>query len=109
MNFSFLWFASAALSNALVSAIWEGAVLVAGVYLCLRLLPGLSAAARSIVWLNVFVLLVLLHFVPVFAGRAAEPAAGPLPQVHLDLRWSLGVVGVWLALSVWRGAQLLLG
>jgi hypothetical protein len=109
MNFPFLWIASAGLANSLFSAVLEGAVLALGVYVCLRLLPGLSAAARSVVWLNVFVLLVLLHFVTVFAGHAPEPASGHLPQVHLDQRWSLGIVGVWLALSVWRGAQLLLG
>ena len=104
-----LSFLSASAAGALFSAIWEGAVLAVGVYLWLRLLPGLSAAARSVVWLNVFVLLVLLHFVPMFAGGPAVPASGHLPAVHLDLRWSLGVVGVWLALSLWRAGQLLLG
>jgi hypothetical protein len=102
-------FVSAGAASALLSAVWEGAVLALGVYLCLRLLPGLSAAARSIIWLNVFVLLVLLHFVPVFAGSPAGPASGHLPAVHVDLRWSLGIVGVWLALSLWRATQLTLG
>jgi hypothetical protein len=32
-----------------------------------------------------------------------------MTAVHLDLRWSLGVAGVWLALSLWRAGQLLLG
>ena len=104
-----LSFLSASAAGALFSAIWEGAVLAVGVYFCLRLLPGLSAAARSVVWLNVFILLVLLHFVPMFAGRPAVPPGRHLPAVHLDLRWSLGVAGVWLALSLWRAGQLLLG
>lgn len=104
-----LSFASASAAGALFSAIWEGAVLAVGVYFCLRLLPGLSAAARSVVWLNVFILLVLLHFVPMFAGSPAVPAGTRLPAVHLDPRWSLGVVGLWLALSLWRAGQLLLG
>jgi len=34
---------SAALAGSLVSAIWEGAILVLGVALCLRILPDLSA------------------------------------------------------------------
>ena len=102
-------FLSAGAAGALSSAIWEGAVLALGVYFCLRLLPGLSAAARSVVWLNVFVLVVLLHFVPVFAPRGANFAAGPMPAVHLDLRWSLGIAGVWLALSVWRAVQFVIG
>jgi hypothetical protein len=102
-------FLSAGVAGALLSAVWEGAVLALGVYVCLRMLPGLSAAARSVVWLNVFVLLVLLHFVPVFAPRGAEAAAGPAPGVHLDLRWSVGMVAVWVAFSLWRAMQLVLG
>ncbi len=102
-------FLSAGAASALFSAVWEGAVLALGVWLCLRLLPGLSAAARSVVWLNVFVLLVLLHFVPAFGGPAADLAGGPVRVVHLDMRWSLLIGGVWLALSLWRAAQLLLG
>ncbi len=104
-----LSFVSANAAGALFSAIWEGAVLALGVYLCLRLLPGLSAAARSVVWLNVFVLLVLLHFVPVFAGRQAGLASGSVPAIHLDLRWSLGLAVIWLALSLWRAVQLIIG
>ena len=104
-----LSFASAGAASALLSAVWEGAVLALAVYLGLRLLPGLSAAARSVIWLNVFVLLVLLHFVPAFAPAVAEVTGSRAPIVHLDPRWSLGIAGVWLALSVWRGVQLLIG
>ena len=100
---------SAGAAGALFSAIWEGAVLALCVGVCLRLFPRLSAAARSVVWLNVFVLLVLLHFVPVFTGRPADPVSSHLPAIHLDLRWSLGVVAVWLALTFWRAVQLVVG
>lgn len=104
-----LSFVSAGAASALFAAIWEGAVLALVVYVCLRLLPGLSAAARSVVWLNVFVLLALLHLVPVFAGRATGVSGGKLAAVHLDVRWSLGIALAWLALSLWRAAQLTLG
>ena len=104
-----LSFASAGAAGALFSAVWEGAVLVIGVYLCLRLLPGLSAAARSVVWLNVFVLLVLLHFVPAFAPAAPGIPGSHTPALHLDPRWSLGIAALWLALSSWRAVQLILG
>jgi hypothetical protein len=104
-----LGFVSANAAGALFSAIWEGAALALGVFLCLRLLPGLTAAARSIVWLNVFVLLVLLHFVPVFAGRSTDLTNGHVPAIHLDLRWSLGLAAIWLALSLWRAVQLMMG
>ena len=102
-------FGSATAAAALFSAIWEGAVLAASVVVCLRLLPRLSAAARSVVWLNVFVLLLLLDFVPAFAGRPAGSTSGQAPAVHLDWRWSLGIAAVWAGLSLWGAVQLVLG
>ena len=97
---------SAAAAGALFSAIWQGTLLVACVALCLRLLPGLSAAARSAVWFNVFVLLVLLHLVPAFPAQGSRVAGVPSSPIHLGLRWSLLVAGIWAALSLWRMAQL---
>jgi len=103
-----LSFVSAAAAGALFSAVWQGTVLALCVWLCLRLLPGLSAAARSLVWLNVFILLVLLHFVPAFAGRSGS-AISHLSPVHLDPRWSFALAGVWAALSLARAVQLMVG
>ena len=105
----FLLSLSAGAAGALFSAVWEGAVLALCVGVCLRLFPRLSAAARSVVWLNVFVLLVLLHFVPVLAGRPADPGSVHVPAIHLDLRWSVAVVALWLALSIWRAVQMIIG
>ncbi len=104
-----LSFVSANAAGSLVSAVWEGAVLAACVFVCLRLLPGLSAAARSVVWLNVFVLLALLHLVPVFAPSTEALTSARVPAVHLDLRWSLAVAAVWAAMSVWRAVQMVVG
>ena len=115
-----LWAAIAA--GNLVSAIWQGAVLAAAVALCLRLLPRLSAAARSLVWMNVFALLVLLHVLPMLggaagagiagssAGHGAGPVSGPASGLRLNLSygWSLAIAGAWMALSLWRAAQLAL-
>jgi hypothetical protein len=101
-------FVSAAAAGALFSAVWQGTALALCVWLGLRLWPGLSAAARSVIWLNVFILLVLLHFVPAFTGRAGG-AAGHLSPVHLDPRWSFAVSGVWAALSLVRAGQLAVG
>lgn len=99
---------SACATGALVSAMWQGAILTVAVALCLRLFPGLTAAARSVIWMNVFVLLAMLHFVPAFAHPAAQ-IAGEIPSVQLDLRWSLAVAVLWLALSVWKAVQLVTG
>src|ERR1700738_2894266 len=98
---------SAQATGALVSAVWQGALLAALVGLCLRMFPGLSAAARSVIWFNVFILLALLHLVPFVTG--SSPAAPHLAPhaVLLDLRWSLAVAGIWLAFSVFRAVQLI--
>ena len=99
---------SATTAGALFSAIWEGAVLAASVALCLRLIPRLSAAARSVVWTNVFLLLALLHVLP-FIGQHWTPGNGiSYPPLHLDLDWSVAIAGVWAMLSLWRGVQLIL-
>jgi beta-lactamase regulating signal transducer with metallopeptidase domain len=100
---------SATAAGALLSAVWEGAVLCACVVVSLRLLPSLSSAARSVVWLNVFVLLLLLHIVPAFTPHQTALDRAGTPTVHLDLRWSLAIAALWLALSLWRAAQLALG
>jgi beta-lactamase regulating signal transducer with metallopeptidase domain len=97
---------SASASSALFSAIWQGAVLAACVLVCLRLLPGLSAAARSLIWLNVFFLLILLHFVPMFALYRINAGPGNPSPIALDLRWSFVIAAVWASLSLWRAAQL---
>jgi hypothetical protein len=98
---------SAQATGALISAVWQGALLAALVGITLRLFPRLSPAARSVIWLNVFILLALLHLVPFANG------SGPAPHlasraVLLDTRWSLAVGAIWLTLSVFRAAQLVL-
>ncbi len=102
-------FASAAAVTNLIGAIWEGAVLAAGVLLCLRLLPRLSAASRSLVWLNVFLLLALLHVLPALGPHAAGLSRARGWQVDLDPRWSLAIASVWALLSLWKAAQLIAG
>jgi len=91
----------------LASAIWQGAILAAAVALCLHFLPRLSAASRSLVWLNVFLLIVVLHALPDFSSIA--PATTHSARIVLDLRWSIAIAAIWLALSLWRGGQLLVG
>ncbi|MFP5237326.1 MAG: M56 family metallopeptidase [Acidobacteriota bacterium] len=97
---------SATATGALVSAIWQGTLLAALVLIAVRLFPGLSAAARSIIWLNVFLLVAVLHLVPL-AMQASAAAADH--TFHLDPRWSLAVAAVWLALSLWRAGMLVAG
>ncbi len=100
---------SAGAATGLLAAIWEGALLAGLVWLALRLLPGLGAAARSAVWLNVFILVALLHLVSFVPGA---PVMGPAMTAHavrIDPRWSLLVAAVWVVLSLARAGQLAAG
>src|ERR1700748_1682040 len=94
------WFASSGEALArtagttLVTSIWQGAVIVCGLEICLRIMPRISAAPRFAIWAAGFgvaaglPLLALLHF---GASRAAATgvadsgvagnAAGPLFQL----------------------------
>ena len=89
-------------ASALLTAIWQGTLLALVVALCLRLLPGLSAAVRSAVWLAVFATVFALHFIPT-PHAAAQPHA-----VHAAPIWSLILAAAWLTLSLVRATQLLL-
>src|ERR1700677_3808858 len=98
--------AASAVGN-LFSAIWEGAALALCVVLCLRLFPGLSAAARSFIWMNVFLLLVLLHVVPFMGVHGDSASLGHPTLLHLSRVWSFVIAAIWVLLSLWRAAQLI--
>jgi len=89
-------------AGSLVAAAWEGLVLAGVVAVCLRMLPGITAAARSVVWTVVMLAVVGLPFLR-FGGSAV---GGVSRQVHLDERVGLGLVVVWALISLVRAAQL---
>src|SRR5208282_99029 len=91
-------FVSAAAVSNLISAVWQGTILALAVALCLRMLPGLSAAARSVVWMSVFLLLVLLHLLPMAVRQPSTLGAAHSAPIDLDLRWSLGIALAWALL-----------
>jgi len=107
--FHFMSLAAPMVASSLLSAIWEGAVLALCVLLCLRLLPRLSAAARSVIWMNVFLLLLLLQFVPWLTARVSTASSGRSAPFQFDLVWSFAVAAAWLLLSSMRGIQLIAG
>jgi len=98
-------------ASALVAAVWQGALLALMVWLCLRFVPGLSAAVRSAVWLCVFVLLVGLQIVPMVMHGVGSPAFAEKarPVFHLDPRWSVALAALWLSASAIRAVQLVQG
>ena len=97
---------SAAASGALVSAVWKGTVLAASVAICLHFVKGISASIRSILWTGVLLLVVLLHFVPLFNPMPGH-AATPGKTLHLGLIWSVAIAGLWVVFSLIRVAQLM--
>ncbi len=96
---------SAAAAAALVAAIWEGLCLAAAVALILRLLPGIPAAARSIIWSAVMLLVVALPFLH-FDNSGVAIASSPV-AIHIDERISLALIALWAAASLFRAAELI--
>lgn len=90
---------------ALASAIWQSAVLVLCVAVSLRFVPGITAAARSLIWSAVFLLTVGMPFARFSSGGSV--ASAPSVGLHLDPRWAVAVVAVWACLSALRLVRLL--
>jgi hypothetical protein len=88
---------------ALVAGVWEGCVLVAAVALMLRLMPRVSARARSVIWLAVLVLVVLLPFLHGVRGGGAVAAN----EVQAGFGWTLGLAAVWIFGSLVRAGRLI--
>jgi hypothetical protein len=96
---------SSVAAGALVAAIWQGVLLAGCVAVCLRLMPGVPARTRSIVWTAALAMVVLLPLLPGI-GRGAETVTGTHAAVRVGVSWALGLVVFWGVLSVIRAAQL---
>lgn len=104
---------------AAVTALWQGAVVAAGLAICLRLFRQVGAAHRFAAWAAGFSMLVALPFVPALANvlapgtdstlGAASPSLGSFasgslahPLLQLSDRWSLAIAALWLLLALAR-------
>jgi beta-lactamase regulating signal transducer with metallopeptidase domain len=58
--------------------------------------------------LNVLTLLVLLHLFPAFPAHWTSAQAIHTSPVRLDIYWSIPIAVIWVVLSLWKGAQLVL-
>jgi beta-lactamase regulating signal transducer with metallopeptidase domain len=105
-------------STALVAAIWEGFVLAACVALCLRLLPRIGAAARSLIWSAVLLLVLALPMLSLLPGvahsvalghAASSAAATTLHSLPLDDRWAFALAALWVCASLIRAVRLVRG
>ncbi len=90
----------------LVASIWQGLVVVGCVALVLRVLPGLTAAVRSVIWTAVLLLVVVGPAVSVGLRGGVGSVAGRGGLVHVSESWSLVLVAVWAAVSFLRLVQL---
>jgi beta-lactamase regulating signal transducer with metallopeptidase domain len=99
-----------------VAALWQGALVAAGLAICLRLAPRMAAAHRFVAWgvgYGVLASLQLLPFLARFTSGAGignpTVAIGSSPHAWLewDARWSLGFAVLWMALAALRTGDLL--
>ena len=95
-------------AGSVVAGLWQGVVLAAGVRICLRMMPKTTAAIRFAVWTAVFAVLALLPLLHAYGMRAGD-VAGRGAVVHVDVRWSFAIAGLWLAVSLVRGVRLAIG
>jgi beta-lactamase regulating signal transducer with metallopeptidase domain len=110
----FLHTASQTAAGAAISGTWQGLLLTAFVWICLKLLPGTTATLRYSVWAGAFAAATLL---PVFglvpASGAIDHLVGPSLHsqagnslIQLSPLWAFGIATLWLALSLLRGLGL---
>jgi hypothetical protein len=96
-------------ADSVVSGLWQGLVLAAVMGICLRLVPKTTAAIRFTVWTTVFAVLALLPLLHAYGLRGGSGAAGHGALVQVDVRWSLAIAALWLAISMVRAVKLVVG
>jgi beta-lactamase regulating signal transducer with metallopeptidase domain len=102
-------------ASAALTALWQGALLVCGLALCLRVAPRTSASHRFLLWAAAFMTLVSLTTLGLISGFASSSAVGSSiggagvassPWLRLDERWSVAIALLWAAASIARGVGL---
>jgi beta-lactamase regulating signal transducer with metallopeptidase domain len=97
-------------STALISSLWQGIVLAATIWVCLRLAPRTTASVRFVIWSAVFVAMALLPAVSMVIGHhsvvpaTTAPSIGP--TIVLDSRWALAIAALWACFAAVRLAML---
>jgi bla regulator protein blaR1 len=89
-------------AEVLISSLWQGLLLTACAWACLKLIPGLRASTRFTVWLIVFLLVALLPcFALMTGGGNAHPAsAASQTGLHLSAGWAYLIEGIWVLASL---------
>jgi Zn-dependent protease with chaperone function len=107
-----------------VTALWQGAVVAAGLALCLRLAPRVAAAHRFAAWAAGYGVLVALPFVPALSHLVAANAGSNIgfgaaslpstaahawlghPWLAISDRWSLAIAALWVLAALARAIDL---
>ena len=98
--------AASMLAAAELTALWEGGLLVMVTVGCLRLLPNLTAAVRTLVWMAVFVAAAALPCIRLGGGSASAGFAGVHTAVRFPLVWAFVILAAWAAASIYRVVRL---
>jgi hypothetical protein len=93
-------------AGSFVSDLWQGSILAVGVWLCLRLLPRVTAAIRFTVWTAVFVVLALRPLLQAYMARSPQPLPVHAALLRIDVRWCFAIAGLWVLLSLVRVVKL---
>jgi beta-lactamase regulating signal transducer with metallopeptidase domain len=94
-------------STALISSIWQGAILAAMIWICLKFAPRTSAGVRFNIWAAVFAAIGALPVLSIFIANAGAvgamtPTHASGPMILLDSRWALGIAAFWAVLTAGR-------
>jgi beta-lactamase regulating signal transducer with metallopeptidase domain len=96
---------------ALLTAVWQGALVAGTLTVCLRFVPRTTASLRFALWAAGFVLVAVLPFLPALVtGRASHAVVGGASAGHvwlqLDVRWSVAITAIWALASLYRAGDL---
>lgn len=98
-----LLLSSATLARVLLDSLWQALALTAVVALLLRLVPELSAAARSALWTGVLVALLAL---PLLTLLLPHPALPQNHTLHLAQDFGALLVALWAGAAAFRLTEL---
>lgn len=97
------------------TALWQGAAVAAGLAICLRIAPRMSASHRFLLWTSGFIAVAGLPVLPLLSrlvsvpSVAASPALGasaPSAWLQFDIRWAIAITALWAVASLLRTADL---
>ena len=98
-------------ADVLISSAWQGLLLTAFAWACLKLAPGLRASVRFTVWLIVFLLVALLPCFALFRSLSHVASTGAPAgfALHVNPAWAIALEAAWLIASLFSVARLLSG